>query len=167
MFIFWTLVIFQGTGDKIELVRMSFLDLNNRETIARAFESYPWFESFSWKQERNQRPTVVFEGVIEDEKAVKSFEELHKYKLRSNLKAMQLATYYGMTEEKDKLSFVIYFEVEPDDSFRVARGLLGIRHKDGRWRRQPLTDKALLHIIKGLYLNRDPYMILVRGLPFK
>ena len=168
--IFLALALLQEPIDeKVAVVREGYLDISRRERVGKALETYPWFIEFSWRREDEEgRVTVVFEGRIRDEDALKTFEERHKYKLRSNLKAMQLETVYDLSQERDMLSFIIYFEINPDESFQVVEGFLGIR--DGpthTWRTVPLSDKALLFVVKGFYADRDPYMSLVRGLPFK
>ena len=158
-----------NADDFIAMVKSQYLDINQRETVGQAFGEYPWFERTRWSEKSdNLGPIVVFEGVVPDKEAVRVFEERHKYKFKSNFKAVQLKSIYGLEEGRDKLSFVIHFRINPDRSFQVESGSLGVRDgADASWRYLALTDKALLFVIKGFYVDRDPYMSLVRGLPFK
>lgn len=165
MFVFVIMLLQQN--ELVKLVRSNALDgVYEWKTVSEGLESYRWFHSYEWSVSDQ---VVVFRGEIKDEEAVKAFEERHKYTVNASLKAIQLSPYYGLDEDKDMLSFTIRFLVNKDGkSFRVKSGSLGVRSKkNGEWREKELGNKSLVEVIKGCYRQRDPYMSLVEGLPFK
>jgi hypothetical protein len=155
--------------DPVATVRESHLDLNQFIPVGEGFDGYPFFEETVWRtEEQDGKSLVIFRGVIDDAEAAKHFEENHKFHLDSNLKAIQLEPYYGLTEDKDKLAFEIHFLVHGDQRFDVRKGVLQVRaKKSGEWRVKALTNKAVVEVIKGFFRKRNPYMSLIEGLPFK
>ena len=169
MMLIFLLFSWQGSNQAVETVRAAYLDIDERYTVGKAWEAYSWFKSFDWTQTPGDGHTVVtFKGLVDDEEAVRYFEEHHKYKWPTSLHAMQLAPAYQLDGDKDQLSFTFKFQVEPDESLRIISGELGIRSKDtGDWKQVSLTNKAIGAVIKGFYLKRDPYLSLIKGLPYK
>jgi len=152
----------------IEAVQDGFLDIGPYQTVRTAFEGYKWFERTEWREEAEANGgSVIFTGIIPDEVATEKFYERKKYAFRMGFKAMQLPSAYGLTEDKVKLSFTIRFVVDGEGEFRVTSGTLGILSKAGEWRRQPLSDKALVEVLRGIYIHRNPYESLILGLPYK
>ena len=163
-------LLVQEAPDSIELVRQGYLEIGKAVTIGRRFEDYQWFDEFHWTQEAlaEGEARVTFNGTISDQKAIEAFESRNRYRFRFAFKAMQLAPTYRLTKEKEALSFLIRFKVAADGTFKVVSGMLGIRDKNQQtWRFEPLTDKALVYVLRGIYRNEDPYTCLVNGLPYK
>lgn len=165
------LLTFLISEDPVEIIRKGFLrDINDWEPVGYAFDQYPYFEDFKWEvKEGKSGVIVVFRGIIPDEKAAKEFEKLHKYtKWRDSFKAMQLNSVYKLDDDKDKLAFEVHFLLKEDQSFSVVEGFLGV-HKvsDNQWYRRSMSNKAIVEMIKAMYVDRDPYLALVKGLPFK
>ena len=157
-----------SAGNSIETVKVGTLDLAPYKSVGAAFEGYKWFEETHWHKETAAHgEMVVFTGIIPDEAATKNFYERKKYAFRTGFKAMQLEPNYGLTEDKLKLSFLVRFAVAADGGFKVQSGSLGILSKAGEWRRQTLSDKALVEVLRGIYINRNPYDSLIEGLPFQ
>jgi len=159
-------IFFLFQDETIQLVRSNALaGVYEFKSVSEGLEAYRWFQSFEWKQDGD---IVTFKGLINDEQAIKAFEDRHKYTLNASMKAIQLAPNYDLDDDKDMLSFTIHFLINPQkDAFKVKSGSLGVRSKKGEWREKTFTDKALLEVIKGCYRQRDPYMSLIEGLPFK
>jgi len=152
------------------LIKQGELDINPLAPIGLAFESYAWFESAAWAPVTiDGHRYVDFTGVIPHDQAMRDFRERNRYKLRLGLKTMQLAPYYRLPEpeRRKKLRFVVRFIIHDDDSFAVHAGWLGVQTADEAWTSRRLENKALLEMIRGLYANRDPYAILIEGLPYR
>ena len=157
-----------GADTLVDTVKNGYLDMAPYQTVGIAFSKHRWFVSTTWEQQpAGGGGMVTFTGVIPDDEAVKNFYERKKYAFNMGLKAMQLEPTYGLTEDKVKLSFIIRFAVDGERRFKVDSGSLGILSKAGEWRERPLPDKALLEIIRGIYIQRNPYESLILGLPFK
>ncbi|CAM2065812.1 hypothetical protein SCOR_10565 [Sulfidibacter corallicola] len=160
-----------GEGDAyIARVRESFLAFNPRAELGLVLRGYPWFEKRTWSfATENGVPTVTFVGVVDDAKAVADFEARNKYRWRDAFKSMQLQAAYPLTRDKRKLSFAIHFAFEDDArNFKIAGGTLGVqRESDGVWVYETLEQRELDALIEGLFGRQDPYLILVRGLPYK
>ncbi len=153
---------------RIQNVRDSYLDLSKREKIAEAFESYPWFSRFEWSvQQQDQHEFVVFQGWIPDAKATEDFNRVHQFQY-TNIKAMQLQTCYGIDAHRDMLFLKIRFLLGENNSFEVSGGQIGVHHGvTAVWTTRDLENKALVKLIKGFYADRNPYMSLILGLPYK
>lgn len=161
------LILFLYQSDAVQLVRSNALTgVYEWKSVAEGLEQYRWFKSFEWREEGK---VVIFRGEINDVEATKAFEDRYKYTLHTSMKAIQLAPNYNLDEDKDMLSFTIQFQVsEAGDAFKVKGGSLGVRStKSGEWREKALNNKALVEVIKGCYRQRNPYMSLIEGLPFK
>lgn len=153
----------------IARVQQSFLAFNQKAELGLVLRTYPWFQSKRWSARRHDgRRRVVFEGVIDDAKAVKDFYERNKYAWPESFKAMQLKTAYKLSEDKKALMFRLFFDFSDARSFAPVGGELGVqRASDETWFFQPLDDKTFTAVVEGIYGRTDPYLILVHGLPYK
>ncbi len=153
----------------IARVQQSFLAFNQQAELGLVLRTYPWFQSQRWFAQRFEaRRRVVFEGVIDDAKAVKDFYERNKYAWPESFKAMQLKTAYKLSEDKKALMFRLFFDFSDARSFAPVGGELGVqRASDDQWQFQPLDDKTFSAVVEGIYGRTDPYLILVHGLPYK
>lgn len=153
----------------IARVQQSFLAFNQQAELGLVLRTYPWFQTKHWAAHRHEgRQRVVFEGVIDDGKAVKDFYERNKYAWPESFKAMQLKTAYKLSEDKKALMFRLFFDFSDAGSFAPVGGELGVqRASDGTWLFQPLDDKTFTAVVEGIYGRTDPYLILVHGLPYK
>ena len=105
--------------------------------------------------------------MIPDAKAVKNFHEDHQYSWRLAFKGMQLESTYGLTEDKQKLRYKVRFKFNKDRSFKVVSGALGVMNAKGEWTDKELSDRELMKVLEGIYANENPYVSLIKGLPFK
>lgn len=152
----------------IERVKAGELDNNPLAPIGFAFDHYNHFETKQWRLEREGPEAVVlFEGLIADDKATADYYKKHRYAFSMSLKAMQLEPYYGLTKDKVKLRYRIRFRFLPEGGFTLASGELGILDKKGTWRDKTLTKKSLKAIVDGICANENPYVSLIKGLPYK
>lgn len=165
----------QATLDDAEAQRLitrvqdSFLAFNDRAELGLVLRVYPWFTEKTWRAERvDGRTRVVFEGLIDDEKAVADFYKRNKYAWPESFKAMQLKSAYQLSEDKEKLAFRLFFAFSDARSFVPSGGELGVqRASDQSWAYQPMSDKTFSAVLEGVYKRVDPYLILVNGLPYK
>ena len=155
--------------EHVQIVREGYLpDISDFAEIGLVFEAHKWFEQWSWTSEEvDEGHLVSFSGTIDDQGAVDAFHAEKKYALEFGLKAMQLASYYQLDEDKLKLRFTIRFLITKGRRFHTHSGSLGILSKTGQWRELELVNKTLLSVIEGMYTNQNPYISLVLGLPFK
>ena len=160
------------SGDELYLLKVKegYLDLSDRAHIGLVFSGYRWFSEIEWRLEpgTGPYPVVCFKGFILDGPAVEDFHENHQYAFRKGLMAMQLGPYYGLDKHKAKLCYLIRFRFTDEQDFAVESGELGMLDgRDNTWRYKPLPDKSLLKLIEGIYANENPYVSLIKGLPFK
>lgn len=153
----------------ITRVQQSFLAFNQQAELGLVLRTYPWFQNKRWRAHRHEGvQRVVFEGVIDDAKAVKDFYERNKYAWPESFKAMQLKTAYSLSEDKKALMFRLFFDFSDARSFVPAGGELGVqRASDDVWQFQTLDHKTFTAVVEGIYGRIDPYLILVYGLPYK
>lgn len=160
------LLLFQSADESIELVKKQFLDLDKSASVGQAFDSYPFFESTQWRLEGSDM--VVFEGIMDDATVTAAYQADHQWSWRENFKAMQLKSIYQLDDDKDKLAFIFYFQLDGRGGFKVDHGFLGVRSlKNGQWRQVALGTRPIVKIMSGLYSKQNPYLSLIQGLPFK
>jgi hypothetical protein len=152
----------------IERVKVGELTSNPLAPIGLVFDNYSHFEAKQWRLEREgPQAIVLFEGLIADSQATADYYQKHRNALSMNFKAMQLEPYYGLTKDKVKLRYRIRFRFLPEGGFTLASGELGILNKKGVWRDKALSPKSLKAIVDGIYANENPYVSLIKGLPYK
>ncbi len=158
-----------GGADDVQTIRQGHFDFNDLAPIGMVFESYDWFQSFTWTPVQvDGHRFVDFAGVIPADAAYRDFQERNRYKLRLGLKTMQLEPYYQLPEKRSMLRFVIRFKLDGQGGFAVHAGWLGVQAEaGGEWRRNALENKALAAIVRGIFANKDPFASLVDGLPYK
>ena len=167
--LWFLLLLLPGDLDpRIDRIRNDYLDLSRRETVAQAFEAYPWFETHQWQlTEAEDGAHITFQGWMPNQKAVDDFNRVHRFQY-DNLKSMRLDTHYGIDGNQDMLYFKVDFLLAADGSFRVTGGSIGVRAAGQQdYGERPLPDKALVTVIKGFYADRNPFMSLIRGMPYK
>lgn len=169
LFLLWMWIVSDDGDAAIALVRQSFLNNAPNTEIGLVFDHYRYFDHHSWTfaPDEDAFGHVVFRGEVDNTAAVNAFEKINQYKLKFSFKAMQLKPIYGLTADIEKLAFIIHFDIVEARGFKVASGQLGLLAAGGDWQYQPLTEKALSAMIDGIFRNRDPYTILVMGLPYK
>ncbi len=154
--------------DYIGQVKIGELASNPLAPIGLVFDHYSYFESRQWRLEHEGPEAVVlFEGLMPDDKAVKDYHEKHRYALSMGLKAMQLEPYYGLNKDKRKLRYRIRFRFLPEGGFRLDSGELGVLDKNGVWHSKQLAPKSLMAVVDGIFANENPYVSLIKGLPYK
>ncbi|CAM2009421.1 hypothetical protein [Acanthopleuribacter pedis] len=153
----------------ITRVQESFLAFNEHAELGLILRVYPWFETKSWRAVVVEgRTRVVFEGRINDAKAVQDFNERNKYAWPESFKAMQLKSYYHLEKDKQGLAFRLFFDFSDARNYAPVGGALGVqRASDDVWTYQPMSEKTFVAVLEGLYNRDDPYLILVHGLPYK
>lgn len=152
----------------IQFVKEGYLDHNSFAHIGLVFKHYQYFEETSWSVARDKagRPKVTFSGSIDDGKATTAFHEANQYEWRLAFKSMHLASYYGLDEDKTHLRYQIHFLFD-NQGFSVDSGSLDVKRDSGAWQSKALTDRALMAVLEGIYSNENPYVSLVKGMPFK
>lgn len=166
----WMLFLLSlNQGSYVTQVREGYLDGNEFARIGLVFEHYQYFETFSWAEVRHRdgHMVVTFDGIIPDEKAVSDYYKQHQYSFRLSFKAIQLEPYYGLNDDKQKLRYRIHFSFQKDGSFKVRSGSLGRLDQTATWHDKELEAKSLDALISGIYANENPYVSLIKGLPFK
>ena len=150
-------------------VREGYLDFNSHAHVDLVFRGFRWFENRSWKAvtEDDGLVKVSFTGTIPDDPATTNFHEVHQYSFKLAFKAIQLDPIYNLPKSKTQLSYTIHFKFDKDGYFQVVAGELGVKDKEDPWRYEPFTDRALLKVLEGVYSNENPYVSLIKGLPFK
>lgn len=164
------LAMFQLEADDfIEKVQVASLDFNPHAHVDLVFQGYKFFDKRTWSAEFEDDglALVTFIGEIPDDKVVKDFHDEHQYSWKLAFKAIQLEPTYGLTEDKEKLRYVIRFKFRKDRSFQVASGSLGVFGKKKEWSDRPLSDRELMKVLEGVFSNENPYVSLIKGLPFK
>lgn len=164
-----SLMLLAGDDDKyIQFVKEGYLDHNSFARIGLVFKHYKYFESHSWTVSRDEkdRPRVTFHGVIEDKTATEEFHSQNQYEWRLAFKSMHLASFYGIDEDKTHLRYRIHFLFN-NKGFNVEKGSLDVKTGEGAWKSKELTDRALVSVLEGIYSNENPYVSLVKGMPFK
>ena len=161
------LILQQPTVESIDLVRQGELDIRPGQKIGETFEAYPYWIDQRWSSQALDSATkVTFHGTFSHLDAMKAIQE-HQYEWELSFKFMQLNAVYEL--EKDgpqQQTFEVDFNVE-DGRFEVVSGRLVTLHEDGEVKTYPLSDKALLTVVKAMYRPTDPYAVLIKGLPFK
>lgn len=160
----------QASLDTVEIVKYSTLDLRPKVTVGQAFATYRWFATGAWDftPQEDGKTLVSFRGEWPEKPAAEDFHKRFKHHLKMSLMAMQMEKTYHFDEAKDRLAFVVDFEVDQEGNFSVVSGRLGIRNTQTQaWREEPLTDKALVRVIEAIYDDQNPYVALCQGLPYQ
>lgn len=153
----------------IAAVRDGHLSFNSGRSVGQTLAINPWYSDVQWQASLAANEAVVDVTVaLDDAHAVTQFMADNEYAFRKNFKAMQLESVYGLIGERDAVRLKFRFKVLPDHSFETLAGSMLVLHrKDQQWQEKPLSNKAIVEILRGIYARENPFESFVRGLPFK
>ncbi len=160
----WSL---QNSDRAIKVVKTGELDIRPAEKVGTVFESYPHWSNWEWLATSEPDQTLVtFRGVFSHNTSMELIQT-HQYEWELGFKFMHLHSIYGLERDAaDDQIIEIHFEVI-DGKFSVHSGEFKRQSSENEWHSYPLSDKALLMVIKSLYRPTDPYAMLIKGLPYK
>jgi len=152
-------------AEPIQLVRSGQLDIRPGMDLGPVFEKYRWWMQYGWELEGDE---VVFWGTYSEYEANQAFKHSQQYRLKMGFKYSRLAPTYGIDASPQAVDRIeIRFRISGSE-FSVESGRFSRRPADDEpWQHTPMTNKAVLQFIKAFYHQQDPFLALVKGLPYK